>query len=339
MLCCLLKLTMQSFIYQQTRTNLVYLLLLGDSQCGVASPLHSHIHSRIVGGREAVAHSIPWQAEIGYYNHGSKTTGEWVHHCGGTVLSKLYILTAAHCKNCNSECKETDCQKESDCDMKTCCLMSRNVCFWLCKSGQPSHAVVKEHNIRDDSDGQNRIEVCNWHSHKNYHHESPRGQPRYDFSLISLKQQILLDDKAVPACLPTSVEMQEADFLVGKNLKASGWGYLGDNLGYPDVLMEFSPIGTSNKTCHNSYGDDVFPEMLCAHGEPTQSTCHGDSGGPLTYADEYGVTTVIGITSWSKVNPHTSECILRVPQVFARVTSVLDWIDEIIHKDVEPCSL
>ena len=67
--------------------------MLGEPRCGIA-PLapHAPVRSRIVDGKEAIPHSIPWIAEIGFYMHGGLMAGQWMHHCGGTILNKQHIL-------------------------------------------------------------------------------------------------------------------------------------------------------------------------------------------------------------------------------------------------------
>uniref|UniRef100_A0A493TZ37 Peptidase S1 domain-containing protein n=1 Tax=Anas platyrhynchos platyrhynchos TaxID=8840 RepID=A0A493TZ37_ANAPP len=51
------------------------------------------IFSRIIGGEEAVPYSWPWQVSIQISNE---------HICGGAVLAKEWVVTAAHCFNSKS---------------------------------------------------------------------------------------------------------------------------------------------------------------------------------------------------------------------------------------------
>ncbi len=45
------------------------------------------------GGEPAVGHSWPWQVSFGYVTH----YGDYRHFCGGSILSRYWIITAAHC--------------------------------------------------------------------------------------------------------------------------------------------------------------------------------------------------------------------------------------------------
>ena len=140
--------SLQPFIHQLIKTPRVYFHLLGEYKCGVSPISHSNIRSRIVDETEAAQHSIPWQAEIGFFNigfhdNGSTHSTNWIHHCGGTILSENYILSAGHCSTCAHQCKYTACRSYDDCDMQRCCVPSRRICLRLCKSGKPSHAVVQ----------------------------------------------------------------------------------------------------------------------------------------------------------------------------------------------------
>ena len=227
-------------------------------------------------------------------------------------MNEQYILSAAHCAN------------------------------------KPTHVLVKEHNRTDGSDGQTVVEICNWTVYENY---ETIPLPRSDFALASLKEPIAFDDKATPACLPTSEEMREDNFFVGKALTVSGWGRLGIDLGLSDVLMKLYVTAPSNEDCAKVWDIHVAnvtipviqPEMICADGKkekPTQTVCMGDSGGPLTYTNQRNVTTVVGVASFVRRDAAAGKaCLPGYPAVFARVTSVLDWIIQETHKDVGQCSL
>ena len=59
--------------------------------CGREPPARKA--KRIVGGSSASHNEFPWQAAmIWRYGH---TKGE--HICGGSLISKRFVLTAAHC--------------------------------------------------------------------------------------------------------------------------------------------------------------------------------------------------------------------------------------------------
>ena len=48
---------------------------------------------RIVGGSYSVSGKWPWQASIQYFG----ADGYWHHFCGGSLVSDIWVITAAHC--------------------------------------------------------------------------------------------------------------------------------------------------------------------------------------------------------------------------------------------------
>merc|ERR1712004_602266 len=54
----------------------------------VGDPCSSDVSSRIVGGQEAEEHSFPWIISLGFFGS---------HFCGGSIVDRTTIVTAAHC--------------------------------------------------------------------------------------------------------------------------------------------------------------------------------------------------------------------------------------------------
>lgn len=64
---------------------------LRKDQCGVETGGY-----RIIEGDDAQVGQHPWVAILQYYDsRGDQTSAK----CGGTLISRRYVLTAAHCKN------------------------------------------------------------------------------------------------------------------------------------------------------------------------------------------------------------------------------------------------
>ncbi|XP_069821368.1 chymotrypsinogen A-like [Dendropsophus ebraccatus] len=68
-----------------------FVLLGGSYGCGVPSikPVISG-YARVVNGEDAVSGSWPWQVSV--------QTNTGAHYCGGSLISDLWVVTAAHCE-------------------------------------------------------------------------------------------------------------------------------------------------------------------------------------------------------------------------------------------------
>lgn len=64
--------------------------LFDHEKCG-----ESQTTDRIIGGTAAALGQFPWMARLGYTTPTNKI--DIGFRCGGTLLNKLYVLTAAHC--------------------------------------------------------------------------------------------------------------------------------------------------------------------------------------------------------------------------------------------------
>ena len=118
---------------------------------------------RIIGGNTAVPHSYPWQASIrSSYNS---------HFCGGSILSKNWVLTAAHCMPSADDL-----------------------------------VVLGDHSVYGNSDGDfHRIKRTVFHP--SYSNDAA---PRFDFQLVELLDEILsFTNEILPICLSNTPELNE----------------------------------------------------------------------------------------------------------------------------------
>uniref|UniRef100_A0A8C5F014 Peptidase S1 domain-containing protein n=1 Tax=Gopherus evgoodei TaxID=1825980 RepID=A0A8C5F014_9SAUR len=75
------------------RTSFIYLYILDwPTNCGVPY-FQPNTVERIVSGNEVRPHSWPWQVSLQVW---SRTNSKFIHVCGGTLIHKSWVLTAAH---------------------------------------------------------------------------------------------------------------------------------------------------------------------------------------------------------------------------------------------------
>ena len=71
-----------------------FVVLPVEEPCVGRLPCGVKLLSRIVGGKEAIPHSWPWQTELLIKD---LMGGPLQFKCGGTLVTPSYVVTAAHC--------------------------------------------------------------------------------------------------------------------------------------------------------------------------------------------------------------------------------------------------
>lgn len=149
------------------------------------------------------------------------------------------------------------------------------------------------------------------------HPDYMRGSLQNDIALIKMPdmaQGANIDVVALPA--------SDIGPLSGEPSVVSGFGVT-EQGSVSDVLMRVNLMVISNEECSQTY-DNIPPTKVCARWTMRQgeSSCFGDSGGPLTVQSN-GVTTVIGVVSSGSL----TTCDSGDESVYTRVSSFRDWID------------
>ncbi|XP_037070708.1 chymotrypsin-2-like, partial [Pollicipes pollicipes] len=163
------------------------------------------------------------------------------------------------------------------------------------------------------NDGETRYSVSQILDHPSYSSAFSSG---FDFSLLRLDREIAFTARVAPVCLPAAGQTY-----AGATAIATGFGRLGASDPQATTLQEVQLPVWSQDNCRTKW-TSLLDNMICAGGYPNggKSVCMGDSGGPLvTNVD--GRFALIGVVSYGQPCAHAN-----VPDVFARVTSVLPWI-------------
>lgn len=147
------------------------------------------------------------------------------------------------------------------------------------------------------------------------HPDYMRGPLLNDIALIKLQesaQGMNIDIVAMPA--------STIGDLAGQPSVVSGFGVTEQGT-VSDVLLRADLMIVSNDQC----SETPPPTKVCARwtAREGQSSCFGDSGGPLTVQSN-GVTTVIGVVSHGGIS---GQCDSGEDSVYTRVSEYLDWID------------
>ncbi|XP_047218539.1 chymotrypsin B-like [Girardinichthys multiradiatus] len=141
-----------------------------------------------------------------------------------------------------------------------------------------------------------------------------------DIALIKLATPARLGTNVSPVCLAESSDY----FAPGSTCVTSGWGLTRYNApNTPNNLQQAALPLLSNSDCKLHWGSKISDIMICAGGAGA-SSCMGDSGGPLV-CEKDNVWTLVGIVSWG-----SWRCSTSIPGVYARVTELRGWVDQIL---------
>merc|ERR1712241_1456918 len=281
----------------------------------------------IIGGKETKRGELPYQAVLGYRRR-RKTK----YNCGGTLINRRYVITAAHCQHKKIprlQIREVvigdwDLEHDPDCAGDD----------GGCRPGSPFKKVQRFDVTNND------IKV---HEKWDLNKVVDQGN---DIALIRLPRlaETFLEDFdqiVAPVCLGWDNTIKVPDFIDNPDAKylVSGWGRtnndaydrgdIGVSGAHSSKLLKLTVPRIPLDQCKADFPifKDLTLKQICAGGIKGQDSCSGDSGGPLVATD----TSVAGPIQSPKylvgiVSFGTKKCGQGYPGVYSSIRYYLPWI-------------
>jgi trypsin len=252
------------------------------------------IPSQVIGGSVAGSYR---------YSYAVSLQHRYGHLCGGSLITRDIVLTAAHCW-------------KGFFDPFTGGVV-------------PSlKAVAGRHDLNDVHNGES-IPILGSISHPNYNATTMDN----DFMLVFLETGFTAGNVGLVKLNPDVSLPSE-----GQDLTTIGWGdadvrvcreqFIPQQL----KLKHLNLKAFSNEHCDAAGGyyngtfvtleGGITDTMLCAFANPDESSCSGDSGGPLVIKGADAASDLqVGVVSFV-----LGECASDFPVVYSRVSGAYDWI-------------
>ncbi|KAH8234907.1 hypothetical protein KR032_005220 [Drosophila birchii] len=246
--------------------QLIFGILLLGAHFGLSFP---NEYQRIINGKLADAKEFPYQVFYDVLDLSNlQMPIKWKPKCGGTLISKRIILTAAHCfDNPN--------------------IYAIKIYF----------GAVNRSNNSEIGQQQLVVKRANVVVHEDYD-----ASFLNDIAIIKFPVDIAFDEYIKPAKLP------QADIVYSNEAFASGWGAIETNGTeiYDPKLRHSNLTILSHAECKKRLKRHFLVSSKICVAPSENPTCMGDSGGPLAVKHDKDIV-LLGITSYGITRNCTNE--------------------------------
>lgn len=244
--------------------------------------------SRVVGGNAIAYAEAPYQVALVVEKGGEQFS------CGGSAISRSYVLTAAHCV------------VAADADGRNAIPVKPEQVYVLF-GGDDIPAMVKARTVTVAAE----IFV----------HDAYDGQiaSEGDIAVIRLGRNLDLPKEAVMTL--ASPRMEQALMQDYTCARVTGYGLKSD--GKLSERMQFVDMFIRPRTDCLDFSPYISSTMICAgYPEGERNSCAGDSGGPLVIREGPTGWVQVGVVSWG-----AKDCAaVGAYGVYTRVSAYVPWI-------------
>lgn len=248
---------------------------------------------RVVGGREAVPGSWPWQVSLQKIN--VFPSG---HFCGGALINNLWIVTAAHC--------------------------------FATISPEKVRAKLGDHQSLEPDAGETVRYLDKVVSHPGY--DVSIKDRRNDIALVKMKAPITYTTTISPLCLPGVGENLAVGSMLHVTGWGRSLGSLTQQIETTTVVLKQAMIPLVDwKKCFSDHLEGLAKETICtSFGEEGHGPCIGDSGGPLVGRNNQSQNWILyGIVSWGEKICEFSD----KAAVYTKVSTYIPWVKSVMETE------
>jgi len=253
------------------------------------------VQNRIVGGQNAVRGQFPWQVQL----H-ARSGRSFRLACGGTLVSKDVVVTAAHC------------------------IKSARTKDYKVYLGRHGATTAGSKDCEEQQFDVERLLV-----HPDYSTKTLLN----DIGLLWIRsaygQGVHFTDYIQPVCLPKGDEDHQAGTLGS----VSGWGYTEEKGSLHAKTLQFTTVPVTDfLQCRTAYArmialNDRYQFCAAAEGK---DACSGDSGGPFTIQTLENRHYLAGVVSFGLGCARATH-----PGVYTKVSTYVPWIKNALKSQQE----
>ncbi|XP_024101909.2 transmembrane protease serine 11D [Pongo abelii] len=219
------------------------------NECGAGPDLITLSEQRILGGTEAEEGSWPWQVSLRLSN---------AHHCGGSLINNMWILTAAHCFRSNSNPRD-----------------------WIATFGISTTFPKRRMGVRN---------ILIHNSYVSATHEN-------DIALVRLENSVTFTKDIHSVCLPAATQNippGSTAYVTGWGAQEYA-GHTVPELRQGQVRIISNDVCNAP---YSYNGAILSGMLCAGVPQGGVDACQGDSGGPLVQEDSRRLWFLVGIVSW-----------------------------------------